>query len=68
MIATVVFLHVLLYPRPLIAGAAKVGFGTRPAVISNAFANLMVKILQRMVSKSAKLAQKTHAARRVLIA
>jgi hypothetical protein len=45
MIATVVLLHVLLLSRPGIAGAAKVSFGARPAVMSKAFVSLMVKLL-----------------------
>jgi len=44
MIATVVFLQVLLLARPWIAGAAKVS-GTRPVVNNNVSANLMMNTL-----------------------
>ena len=55
MIATVVFLHVLLLARPCIAGAANVS-GTRPVVNNNVFANLMMNTLREIVVKNARLA------------
>jgi len=55
MIATFVFLHVLLLARPWIAGAAEVS-GTRPVVSNNAFANLMMNTLREIVMKNVRLA------------
>jgi hypothetical protein len=57
MMATVVFLHVLLLSRPRVADVAKVSLDARPAVMSNALASLMVDKLQRMVRMNVKLVQ-----------